>query len=400
MKHKSEQQTNVIILGGGYAGMMAALRLAGKVKKRNVQLTLINGQSQFVERIRLHQKAANQSLPHRSYTRFLSGTNIQFVQGLAAKIDPQAKMITVQSDKEVQMMVYDYLVYALGSTVDTTSVPGVAQYAESLADLNTTEHIQAQLLSLSGQAGRILIVGGGLTGIEAATEIAETYPDLQVSLLTRRALGDDLSEKGAAYLVRVCDRLRITLLEEKSVCRLEAQQAYCDNGMTIPFDLCLWAGAFRVPSLASDSDIPTNPQQRIMVDECLRSLAYPEIYAVGDAAFTPLRMACATAMPMGCYAADHLANQILAAPLPPAFEFGYAMRCISLGRGDALIQMVKPDDAPKGQIYTGRMAVWIKELICRATIWMMFFEKRFPGAYRWPKARLARSHDQTNLVTS
>ena len=280
------------------------------------------------------------------------------------------------------------MIYALGSTVDLESVPGVAEFGQSLASKASTSRVQNQLLDLADQGGQILIVGGGLTGIEAATEIAETYPQLQVTLMTQGQLGDKLSAKGADHLQKIFGQLGIKLLEDKRVVRLEAGQAHCEDGSVQAFNLCLWAAAFAVPSLAQESGVRSNAQNRIIVDEYLRSLSHPEVYAVGDAACTSLRMACATAMPMGAYAADHLLAQISNWPTPSAFEFAYLLRCISLGRKDALIQMVETDDRPKAQILSGKRAVWIKELICRFSIWAIYFEKYFPGAYRWPKSKL------------
>ena len=101
-----------------------------------------------------------------------------------------------------------------------------------------------------------------------------------------------------------------------------------------------------------------------------------DIYAVGDAAdlsqaiATPIRMACATALPMGAYVADELAAHLTGVAHRP-YEFAYAGRCISLGRRAGLVQLVDADDRPKEQIITGRMGALIKELICRYTVWQI-----------------------------
>ena len=96
MQQKTEKARQVVILGGGYAGLMAAFRLAGKTKKANIQVTLIDAKSEFVERIRLHQAASNQRIPRRPYIDLLKGSRIGFVQGKAVQIDPQLKTIHLQ----------------------------------------------------------------------------------------------------------------------------------------------------------------------------------------------------------------------------------------------------------------------------------------------------------------
>lgn len=75
-------QNKIIILGAGYAGMMTAIRLAGKTRRHPVEITLINGLDHFVERIRLRQLATNQHLEQRSIEQMLRGTGVRFIMGL------------------------------------------------------------------------------------------------------------------------------------------------------------------------------------------------------------------------------------------------------------------------------------------------------------------------------
>jgi NADH dehydrogenase FAD-containing subunit len=112
------------------------------------------------------------------------------------------------------------------------------------------------------------------------------------------------------------------------------------------------------------------------------------MYAAGDAAFVsshpiPIRMACATAMPMGGHVADNVRAHLRGEPEQP-FRLRYFAQCISLGRQDALIQVVNPDDSPREQVITGRAGALVKELICRFTLATLRLERHFPGAYRVP----------------
>lgn len=378
----------IVILGGGYAGILAALRLAAKTRKSQVQITLVNGSDTFVERIRLHQAATNQSLKRISIPRLLKGTGIIFVQGWATQIDSAAQTVHVQlADSEVELA-YHTMIYALGSSVDLESISGVAQHATALGSPAMARAMGQTIPELARRGGRVLVVGGGLTGIEAATEMAESYPALDVTLATAGKLGAGLSSKGARHIDQICNRLGIHIEEERSIAMVNSDHVVDANGNSLPFDLCLWSAGFSVPQLAADANIATDAAGRILVDENLRSTSHPAIFAVGDSAATPLRMACATAMPMGAYVADFLAATVIGEQAPGPFRYAYALRCISLGRKNGLVQMVDAYDVPKECIFTGRSAVLIKELICRFTIWALKIEKWIPGAYRWPKARL------------
>lgn len=199
-----------------------------------------------------------------------------------------------------------------------------------------------------------------------------------------------MSLKGSQYLRRIFGELQIELVEGAQIAEVTANHARCVDGRALPFDLCIWAGSFRAPALAKESGLRTDGQGRVLVDETLCSVSHANIYAIGDAAATPLRMGCVTAMPMGAYAADHLAATITRNASIPEFQFRFFIRCISLGRGRGLVQFVDGDDAPQERIITGKAAARIKELICRFTVWSLQWEQLFPGSYMWPQKQLAQ----------
>ena len=397
---KETKQSKVVVLGGGYAGTLAALSIAGRTKRAAVDIILVNGVDHFVERIRHHQLAAGQRPTQRPFTRLLAGSKVRFVQGWCTALTPAAKQLTIQTPNGSVTQDYDYLVYALGSTSETSRVPGVADFAHTLADEAAALRLQVQAKELATKQGHFLVIGGGLTGIEAATELAESYPGLQVALATRGTLGASLSTAGAAHVRRVFARVGITVFEETVVERLTADAAECTDGRRLSFDGALWTGSFVVPKVAALAGLPVDNSGRLLVDESLRVVNHPAIYAAGDGAATPLRMACATAMPMGAYVANHLTAQLKGEPLPAPFRFSYLIQCVSLGRHDGLVQFVEADDQPKRRIITGWAAARIKELICRFTVWSLHQQRRWPGSYSWLQGRqiLGGQLDQSQQV--
>lgn len=393
-----QDRPRVVVVGGGYGGMTAALRAAGRTRRRGAQVTLIDMSHSFVERIRLHQLAAGQQLVRRPIARLLRGTGVTFIQGRVLRLDPQRCEVTVATPEGLRGIGYDYAIYALGSTVDTAAVPGVRDHALTLGSEAAALTLRDALPRLAMVDGHLVVVGGGLTGIEAAAEIAETYPELRVSLVTQEAFGAALSQRGRAYLRSAFDRLGIAVRDHASVVRMQARKLEVEGQAPIPFDLCLWAGSFSVLPLAREAGLAVNERGQVLIDPYMRSLSHPSLYAAGDAAApasdpgAPIRMACATAMPMGAQAADNVSAAISGRPSQP-FSFAYIQRCISLGRRDALIQFVHPDDTPKERIITGRPGAWYKELINRSTLISLGLERRWAGACRWPRGRGAGSSD-------
>ena len=378
------QTQHVVILGAGYAGQIAAGRLAQR--RLPIRVTVVDASPVFVERIRLHQVMAGQRIPLRPMPALLP-KGVGFRQGRAVAWDVAGRSLTVAADDGVVTLPYDRLIYALGSTVDATRVPGVAAHAAVLGGQGDAERLGVALAALPSRA-RVLVVGAGLTGLEAATELAESRPDLVVELVTPRPPGEAFAQAGAAHLGRVLARLRIHMHVGAAVRALDAGAAQLDDGRTLPFDICLWAAGFVAPPLAAAAGLPVNARDQLVVDETLRVPAHPEILAAGDAAEVrdaaiPLRMACATAMPMGVFAAEQIAREHAGQALR-RFRFGYALRCVSLGRRDGLVQRVGPDDRPLPTVWTGRWAALVKELICRSTVLTVRAERRGIPVCRWP----------------
>ncbi len=385
--NEMNQPNRIVIIGAGYAGMLAALRLAGRTKQAERQITVINPSAAFVERTRLHQIATHQSIRTYSIPKLLRGKGITFLQGTVTTLNPTKRELIVETQTGSQTAPYDQLLYTLGSRPAQHSIPGVDLHCFSL-DHASVERLAATLPDLAARRATLIVVGGGLTGIETVTEIAEAYPALRVKLVTRGRLGSGLSDAGRTHLQRVFTRLNISIIDHTDIARIESDHLLTGAGDSLPFDACVWSVGFSVPSLAADSGIKVNEIGQIIVDENLRSVSHPSVFAAGDSAvFTmasgqPQRMACATAMPMGAHAAENIAA-VLAGHAPQPFRFGFQAQCISLGRHNALIQVVNPDDSPKARVFTGRMATGFKEFILRSTMLILQAE-RFIPVYQWP----------------
>src|SRR5262249_29207216 len=147
---------------------------------------------------------------------------------------------------------------------------------------------------------------------------------------------------------------------------------------------------FRAPALARAAGLPVDVAGRVRVDPTLRVPGRPDAFVVGDAAAARgddgrmLRMACATAMPMGAHAAEEIARAREGAS-PRAFRVACAIGCVSLGRRDGLVQHVDATDRPRPTVGTGRRGALVKELVCRSTVVAIRAEARLRlPVYRWP----------------
>jgi len=262
----------------------------------------------------------------------------------------------------------------------------VFEHADEVASRPGALRLCGRLRALA-PGGRVVVVGGGLTGIEAASEIAESFENLDVAIAVRAQLGDWLSPAGRAHLRGTFDRLGVTVHENARVTSVGATAVLTDDGATIPADVTVWAAGFAVHPIAAASSLAVTDRGQILVDETMRSVSHPDVYAVGDAALAhgpvgnSLRMSCASGIPMSWQAADSLVARLTGGRLPRT-PLGYVHQCISLGRRDGLIQMVTTDDRARSFAPGGRLAARYKELICAGAAFMVAHPVPYPARRR------------------
>jgi NADH dehydrogenase FAD-containing subunit len=379
----------ILVLGAGYAGIMTALRIHA-----DAAVTVVDGRDRFVQRIRLHELAAGQRVQQPALADMLKRPNIDFVQGWVKAIRPDQRQVVVATSQAERTLDYDVLVYALGSHGNHHRVAGVADYAYTLdpAGERSAAALRGVLPALNARGGRLAVVGGGLTGIEAASEFVEAYPGLHIQLVSSGEVGDTLSAKARQFLRQRFARLGVELVEQTAIARVAADALVTNDGRRLPVDVVLWTASFSVPPLSREAGLAVDAAGRLLVDTDLRSLSHPDVFGIGDAAAVverdgvPIRMACATAMPIGAHAAKNI-NALLAGKTPSPFSFRYALQCLSLGRNAGLVQWVNGYDVPKERIITGRLGALVKEAICRYTLYSLLLERHLPGLFFWPGQR-------------
>ncbi|MET8023849.1 NAD(P)/FAD-dependent oxidoreductase [Streptomyces avermitilis] len=366
-------QHRIIVLGAGYTGAIAAGRLAKRLRRDDVAITLVNAEPDFVERVRMHQLAVGQDLRPRPFSEMFAGTGVELKLAKVTGVDVDRKTVAVIDANGAEELEYDSLVYALGSGWNTHGVPGTAEHAHEIAGRPGALRLRERLARLdAGQP--VVVVGGGLTGLEAATEIAEARPDLDVALAARGGLGDWLSPKGRGHLRKVLAKLGITVHEHTAVTGVEADRVATADDRSIPAAVTVWTTGFAVHPIAKVTALEVTGTGQIVVDGTMRSVSHPDVYAIGDAAMVmgagdkPLRMSCASGTPTAWQAADAIAARLTGGKLPTT-PLRYFNQCISLGRKEGVIQYVTADDRAVRAALTGRLAAVYKELVCKGAAW-------------------------------
>lgn len=377
----AESTPRVVVIGGGYAGVLAANRLQSRA-----QVTLVNPRPVFVERIRLHQLVTGSATATQGYADLL-GAAVRMVVTGARHIDTAARQVRLDSGAALD---YDYLIYAVGSTGAVPhGIPGAAEFAYSLGELEQAQRLRDRLATLPADAP-VVVVGGGLTGIEAASEFAEAGRPVT---LIGDALAPSLASSGRRSVAKRLARLGVTVIERIRVCAVTDDAVTLSDGRVVPAAVTVWTAGFGVPGLAAASGLSTDELGRLLTDETLTSIDDERIIAAGDAAAPsglPLRMSCQSALPLGAQAAQTVLARIDGVT-PAEISQAFTGQCISLGRTGGTVQLVHADDRPRSAYLGGRTAALVKEQVCRATVSFLRNEAHKPGSYRWLKSNWRRA---------
>lgn len=301
----------IVILGGGFGGIRAALDLE-KHLDDVASITLIdkNGYHTFTPTLYEVATAAGVSGDSFSlrlrkticipYADIFRGKKINFIQGEIVRVDLAAKIVYTKGEMEFP---YDYLVLGLGSEPANFDIPGVTDYAYQFKTIEHGLLIYQKLASLfleikekrRSQITRIVIAGGGFTGIEFAAEIAVSARRMAreygvnqraVQLIIIEAnsrILSDISDSDRRAIIDRLTNLGVAVMAGIKVQEVGTDSVKLSNGQILSSDLTAWtAGIQPNKFLKNISGLSLTARGKIMVDEHLNVIDNPAVFAVGD----------------------------------------------------------------------------------------------------------------------
>jgi NADH dehydrogenase FAD-containing subunit len=387
----SECETyDVVVLGAGYAGLMAALRLGRR--RLGLRVALINAECQFVERVRLQESMIAPVKPRiASLSAYLARTPIDFICARVISLDAERRRVRVETGESVRDIGFAQAICALGSRVDIENVPGAADHTFRLDPGDgprSAAALRTALLKNAGRRIRVLAVGGGPLSIEVAGEIKTTWPEMEVGLVSASRAGDFKSANVEAVLRRGLSRLGVTLIDHERIGEVSPTEVVAVNGRSFPYNICIWSAGMRAPSIAKEAGLEVDAQGRIMVGPDLRSVSHPFILAAGDCGHpvaptgAPYRLSALTAAVSGVYAAEQAAACGTRKRIPP-FSFSTFAQAIAVGRYAALFPL-DADDNPILFVMGGQAARRLRNVLVWLVLHFITFERLFPGVQSWP----------------
>jgi sulfide:quinone oxidoreductase len=362
----------ILILGGGFGGVVAAERLAERLGDEH-QITLVSRTSHFVfypALVRLgfgKCKLSDVSFDLR-YT--MLNRRVNFVEAEVARIDPDERKVTIAHGEVEGKLPYDYLIFALGRRLATEQITGFFEHAHHL--LNIDKAIEFGKAIKKFRDGRAVF--GQCTGARLPVPVYEsafalarmldengTRDGAGITIVSPTTIEAELGDLNAARaLKKTLDAHQIEFLPNVCINSLTADSAKTDSGDSINFDLLMLVPPFRGASAASYTGI-TDHDGYIFVNSTMRVVGHERIYAVGDCVSFPGPKMGHMAVRQGEVAAANLAAEIEGRE--PASHYEHEMRFVidQTGGDSFYLQKHISTDEP-AIVKQGRFWSWAKHM--------------------------------------
>lgn len=298
---------HVVIVGGGFAGVNAALELAGKP----IRVTLVDRRVYNTFQPLLYQVATG-GLNPGDVTHFLRALrvehpNIDVVHEHLVGVDTANKRITLLNDETID---YDFLILANGVTTSYFGTPGAKEYAFAMYSRSQAIRIRDTLFTRLEKAAStpettdglsVVIVGGGPTGVEIAGALAElrdqglrpAYPEIDgdafhITIVQRGTeLLKPFTPRLRTYTAKELSRRGVRLVLGQGVSKVLPDAVELSDGTRVPSDLTVWATGVAPHEEVAAWGLPLDKGNRILTDTDLQVQGHPGVFAVGDVAAAP-----------------------------------------------------------------------------------------------------------------
>jgi NADH dehydrogenase len=374
--------SQVLIVGGGFAGVACAQRLA----KHDVSVTLLDQNNYHQFQPLLYQVATAQvaaydiARPLRGI--FRGDKTVEVRRALAVSVDPEARSVTTQ---EGRTHTAEYLVIAAGARPNFFGTAGAAEFALPLYSLNDAERLRSRILAVleatlenpdlvDQGALNFVVVGGGATGVEASGALAEVLNSIvpehyralaDVATVHVIDLGPALlapfSEKAHAYAAKRLQDDGVVLHLGVGVKEVGNDRVVLSDGEVIKSHVVVWGGGEQAAEIVAASGLPSGRGGRLDVRRDLTVEGYPRVYVLGDAANIPdadgsiLPQLGSVAQQSGAWAAENILADLAGKDLKP-FHYKDKGIMAMIGRNAAVAEMGKHRHEVEGPV---AFAAWL-----------------------------------------
>lgn len=293
---------HIVVLGGGFAGVAAVLRMQKKLSPKETKITLIDKNAYHLFTPSLYEVATSEEKKGNIAIPFqeIFGKKVEIIQGIVEKIDTVKQVIHFREDKDA--IRYDYLLIALGSTPAYFHIRGLEENGIALKSLSDAIKVRNKILNMCCKEGQchkkvqVVIGGGGFSGTEIAAELLtykkkiakQHHLDPNCLAITIIQGSDRLLKELDVHVSKIAEkRLKepnMTFAFGGHIKKVTKTSVFTDDNKVYPYDLLIWTGGVQANPLAWKSNLPVNKRGQVITNNFLQAQGYEHIFVAGDIA--------------------------------------------------------------------------------------------------------------------
>ncbi|MCA0986637.1 NAD(P)/FAD-dependent oxidoreductase [Guptibacillus algicola] len=273
----------LVLVGGGYGGMRILQKLFAQDLPKDVSITLVDRNPYHSLKTEYYALAAGTASDHHIRVQFPTHPNLEVKYGEITELDLNENVIHLKDDESIP---YDSLVIGLGCEDKYHNVPGAKEHTMSIQTIDSSRRTYEVLNNL-GARSVVGIVGGGLSGVELASELHESRPDLEIKLFDRgKTILSAFPDRLGNYVQTWFEDRDVTVVSESNITMVEPNTLY-NHGDPVHCDAIVWTAGIQPNQLVRDLDVEKDGQQRIILDEHHKIPDHSNVFVVGDCASLP-----------------------------------------------------------------------------------------------------------------